>query len=73
MTLDLTLITENFTREEVKATGAGALGSRRGDSGSSQPVTLTLDRTERWNAPGLRKLAAMLQGVPGMLTQEERK
>ena len=63
MKLDLTLITENFTREEVKATGAGALG--RGDSGSSQPVTLTLDRTERRNAAGLRKLAAMLQGVAG--------
>jgi hypothetical protein len=59
MKLDMTLTTENLTRAEVKAA-------------SSQHVTLTLDQTEQWNAAGLLKLSAMLQGVAAMLKTGER-
>ena len=53
----LNLVTESFSIATVQRVGPSA-------------VTLAIDPEHRWNAEGLRKLAAGLQGVAGALDKE---
>ena len=53
----LNLVTESFSIATVQRVGRSA-------------VTLAIDPEHHWNAEGLRKFAAALKGVAGVLEKE---